>query len=54
MCTTYCCQEEGSDFHSKGQEMAAAELASLYEAVKNMPEGSQKTYFMKKVKWSSG
>ena len=29
--------------------MAVAELASLYEHVKKMPEGPQKQYFLKKV-----
>lgn len=49
MCTTSCRQESSANFHAAGQERAAAELASLYEHIKNMPDGPQKTHFLKKV-----
>ena len=49
MCSTYCQQESSANFHIAGQERAATELAALYEAVKNMPDGPQKTHFLKKV-----
>ena len=49
MCSTSCQQESSANFHTTGQERAANELAALYEAVKNMPDGPQKTHFLKKV-----
>ena len=41
--------KSGEDFHTAGKDMAAAELAQLYEIVQKMPEGPQKTHFMKRV-----
>ena len=52
MCSTYCQQQNSVDFHSAGQERATAEVAALYEAIKNMPDGPQKTLFLKKVQMS--
>ena len=49
MCNTYCQQESSVDFHKAGQERAMTEVAALYEAVKNMPDGPQKSLFLKKV-----
>lgn len=49
MCNTCCHQESSANFHVAGQERAAAELAALYESIKNMPDGPQKTHFLKKV-----
>jgi hypothetical protein len=41
------------EYHQKGQDMANAELASLYEYVKNMPDGPQKQHFLKKFENNS-
>ena len=50
MCSTYCHQESSDNFHAAGQERATTEVAALYEAIKNMPDGPQKALFLKKVR----
>lgn len=49
MCSVYCHQENSANFHAAGQEKAVSEVAALYEAIKNMPDGPQKSLFLKKV-----
>lgn len=49
MCTTYCKQVCTDDFHAAGKERALAEISSLYEYVQKMPDGPQKTHFLKRV-----
>ena len=46
-----CCQRaaDPDDFHASGQARALAEVASLFEMVQKMPDGPQKTHFMKRV-----
>ncbi|CAI7993300.1 Rho GTPase-activating protein 19 [Geodia barretti] len=53
MCSTYCQQECSDDFHAAGQQRAMTEMAALYEAVKNMPDGPQKSLFLKKFESKS-
>ena len=50
MYTTSCQRESVDTFHQNGQDKAVAELASLYEVVQKMPDGPQKTHFLKKVR----
>ncbi|XP_019862863.1 PREDICTED: rho GTPase-activating protein 19-like [Amphimedon queenslandica] len=42
-----------SEFHEQGRDNAVAELASLYEYVKKMPDGPQKQMFLKKFETGS-
>lgn len=47
--STACQRESSETFHQSGQEKAATEVAALYEIVRNMPDGPQKTHFLKRV-----
>lgn len=47
--TTSCKRARVETFHDAGKENAMDEVAKLYELVKNMPDGPQKTHFMKRV-----
>lgn len=47
--TTSCKRECVENYHDVGKERAMDEVAKLYEIVKNMPDGPQKTHFMKRV-----
>ena len=47
--STSCKRQCSKNYHEIGKENAMVEVADLYEIVKNMPEGHQKAYFMKKV-----
>jgi len=49
MCTTYCKRVCPDNFHAAGKEKALAEISSLYEYVQKMPDGPQKTHFLKRV-----
>ena len=49
MYTTCCKRECIEDFHKEGQERAVSEVAQLVELIKNMPDGPQKTHFLKRV-----
>lgn len=50
MYTTSCQRKSADTFHQNGQDNAVAELASLYEVVQKMPDGPQKTHFLKRVR----
>ena len=50
MVNTYCQQTSSEDFHSSGQRLAMEEMAKLYSHVQTMPDGHQKTQFLKKVR----
>ena len=52
--TTSCKRACPEEFHSAGKERALAEVASLYEYVQKMPDGPQKTHFLKRVSGSLG
>ena len=47
--STSCKRQCSEKYHENGKDQATDEVAKLYEIVKNMPEGPQKTHFMKKV-----
>ena len=47
--TTSCKRVCPEEFHSVGKERALAEVASLYEYVQKLPDGPQKTHFLKRV-----
>ena len=47
--STACKRESSTTFHQTGQDSAATEVAALYEIVQNMPDGPQKTHFLKRV-----
>lgn len=47
--STFCKRSSPEDFHKAGKERAEAEVASLLELVMNMPDGPQKTHFLKRV-----
>ena len=47
--TTYCSRVSEEEFHSVGQDRALAEVAALLETVQKMPDGPQKTHFLKMV-----
>ena len=49
MYSTFCQRTAVDDFHAEGQQRALAEIASLLEVVQKMPDGPQKTHFMKRV-----
>ncbi len=49
MYTTSCKRACPEDFHTQGKDRATAELAALYEVVRKMPDGPQKTHFLKRV-----
>ena len=49
MYTTCCKRECLEEFHKAGQERASAEVAQLMEFIQNMPDGTQKTHFLKRV-----
>lgn len=48
--STSCQREAVDSFHQNGQDNATAELASLYEVVQKMPDGPQKSHFLKRVR----
>ncbi len=47
--STACQRTDLETFHHKGQDNATTEVDALYEIVKNMPDGPQKTHFLKRV-----
>lgn len=47
--STACQRTDSETFHQTGQENASAEVDALFEIVKNMPDGPQKTHFLKRV-----
>ncbi len=47
--STACQREDSEAFHQTGQDNASAEVDALYEIVRNMPDGPQKTHFLKRV-----
>lgn len=47
--STSCKRECVDNFHETGKDRAMDEVAKLYELVKNMPDGPQKTHFMKRA-----
>lgn len=47
--STACQRTDAETFHQTGQDNAATEVDALYEIVKNMPDGPQKTHFLKRV-----
>lgn len=47
--STSCKRECVETFHESGKERAMDEVAKLYELVMSMPDGPQKTHFMKRV-----
>ncbi len=49
MYSTSCKRVSPEDFHTQGKEQALAEVAALYEFVQKMPEGPQKSHFLKRV-----
>ena len=48
--STSCKRQCVDNYHETGREQAMDEVAKLYELVKSMPDGPQKTHFMKRVR----
>ena len=47
--STSCKRQCVETFHESGQECAMEEVAKLYKIVQDMPDGPQKTHFLKRV-----